>query len=268
MDQNTRALEHAAIAGDDLSARKLVEARRREGFDSALQGWVERLRGALTAHLRATATILYEDAAYRERELAIKLDVGPKYVRVWKGSSAYAFIEKATGNILKPGGWKAPEPKKIIRGNIYAENPLDGCGPYGVIYANGGGSGGFPIEVQGIAVADAAPIVQAPAPKSPDYVPAEIKPGTTVRQRDTFGPCIEIGLALEDQRDAFKYKDKDTGRVKLAKKVVQPKYAGAAPKNAHIEPCRSCQDHPDTRFKPGNCSIHGCSQPCETCQSM
>ena len=44
----------------------------------------------------------------------------------------YAFIEKETGNILKPASWAAPA--KHARGNIYGENMLDGCGPYGVKY--------------------------------------------------------------------------------------------------------------------------------------
>jgi len=46
--------------------------------------------------------------------------------------TVYAFIEKETGNILKPASWNAPA--KHARGNIYNENMLDGCGPYGVRY--------------------------------------------------------------------------------------------------------------------------------------
>ena len=44
----------------------------------------------------------------------------------------YAFIEKETGHILKPAGWNAPA--KHPRGNIYNENMLEGCNPYGVRY--------------------------------------------------------------------------------------------------------------------------------------
>jgi hypothetical protein len=47
-------------------------------------------------------------------------------------------VEIATGNILKPGGWKAPEPKKIPRGNIFGLDPLAGCGPHGVAYVGSG----------------------------------------------------------------------------------------------------------------------------------
>lgn len=263
MDEEVRALEAAAIKGDEISARRLVEARRRNGFDSALQGWVERLRGALSEHLRESAPILYEDAAYRERELAIRLEAGPKFVRVMKGSSAYAFIEKATGNILKPASWRSPEPKKIPRGSIYGANPLAGCGPYGVAYVNGHGN--FP---WGKAAQNAAPIVQAPAPPPEVHRETITAPDVTVRVKETFAPCTVLGQALEDTGTHFKYKDKDTGRVKLAKKSVQPKYSMAMPRDAHIVPCDRCQDHPDSRFKPGNCGIHGRPEPCESCQSM
>jgi len=50
------------------------------------------------------------------------------------GRSVFCFIDKATGDILKAAGWKAPEPKRIPRGNIYAVNPIEGCGPHGIKY--------------------------------------------------------------------------------------------------------------------------------------
>lgn len=50
--------------------------------------------------------------------------------------SVYAFIDKETGGILKPAGWKQPEPKKYERGNIFNENPLEGTNQYGVDYIN------------------------------------------------------------------------------------------------------------------------------------
>ena len=47
---------------------------------------------------------------------------GPKYTRYFKedgpnNRSAYCFVEKSTGNILKADGWKRPA--KGARGNIH-----------------------------------------------------------------------------------------------------------------------------------------------------
>lgn len=57
-----------------------------------------------------------------------------KVVRVDNGHSVYCFINKTTGGIVKAASWKAPEPKKRERGNIFNVNPLDGCDIYGVVY--------------------------------------------------------------------------------------------------------------------------------------
>lgn len=64
----------------------------------------------------------------------VELLRGSKYIRVVKKdphASAYAFIAP-NGDILKPAGWAAPA--KHARGSIYNENPLEGCGPYGMAY--------------------------------------------------------------------------------------------------------------------------------------
>lgn len=75
----------------------------------------------------------------------VKLEMGKKNCRVVKGekfgaqechTSAYCFIDLASGDILKPAGYKAPA-KNGARGNILGENPLNGCGPYGVNYLKG-----------------------------------------------------------------------------------------------------------------------------------
>lgn len=59
-------------------------------------------------------------------------DEGLRYVRIWSkdasdtsGSrgSAWAFIDKTNGDILKPDGWK--KPAKHARGNIYAPNAME-----------------------------------------------------------------------------------------------------------------------------------------------
>ena len=52
----------------------------------------------------------------------IESEVGPKYMRVWKvdgsSKSIHTFVDRATGNILKAGTWKAPA-KNGVRGNIF-----------------------------------------------------------------------------------------------------------------------------------------------------
>jgi hypothetical protein len=67
---------------------------------------------------------------------------GDRYVRIIHangGNSAYAFIEIATGNILKPASWKSPA--KHARGNIFADDHgLSCCGRFSVAYLSGGRS--------------------------------------------------------------------------------------------------------------------------------
>ena len=58
---------------------------------------------------------------------------GKRYVRVCHGGSAYCFVDKTNGDVLKPAGWKAPA--KHARGNIFDEaNGLATMGPYGPAY--------------------------------------------------------------------------------------------------------------------------------------
>lgn len=69
-------------------------------------------------------------------------DEGLRYVRIWsqdkgeaaRGSrgSAWAFIDKTNGNILKPDGWK--KPAKHSRGNIYAADAMANVTSYGPAY--------------------------------------------------------------------------------------------------------------------------------------
>lgn len=68
-------------------------------------------------------------------ETVIAAVPGRKYIKVTKKdtqTSVWCFIDVATGDILKPATWSAPA--KHARGNIYNENPLDGCNVYGPNY--------------------------------------------------------------------------------------------------------------------------------------
>jgi hypothetical protein len=74
-----------------------------------------------------------------------ELQEGPKYIRVvtrdtYEGKvrtdtgSAYAFIDRSNGNVLKAAGWRTPE-KKNPRSNITDEtNGMKGVTVYGTTY--------------------------------------------------------------------------------------------------------------------------------------
>jgi hypothetical protein len=71
----------------------------------------------------------------------VRIETGPKYFRVVKfdnpkseGGSAFCFVERRTGNILKAASWKAPA--KGVRGNISDPNFGWGkaVGLYGAAY--------------------------------------------------------------------------------------------------------------------------------------
>ncbi len=64
----------------------------------------------------------------------VKTEIGRKYVKVLSGTAVYCFIEKSTGDIWKPKDWRGPI-KNVRRGNIHNENPLEWCGPYGIMSA-------------------------------------------------------------------------------------------------------------------------------------
>lgn len=78
---------------------------------------------------------------------------GLRYVRVWSRDqreddagargSAYSFVDKTNGDVLKPDGWK--KPAKHARGNILDGSWVDYAGPYG---AGGYGFLGFTTEVK------------------------------------------------------------------------------------------------------------------------
>lgn len=65
----------------------------------------------------------------------LTVDVGNKYIRLWKGTSCWGFISRVDGDLkgspirkgdlLKPATWKAPA--KHARGNI-----VDGTAKWGV----------------------------------------------------------------------------------------------------------------------------------------
>ena len=67
----------------------------------------------------------------------LSMTEGKRYVRILRTnygqSSAHAFIDKDTGDVLKPAGAKTPA--KHRRGNVFDDqNGLGQMGPYGPAY--------------------------------------------------------------------------------------------------------------------------------------
>ena len=109
---------HLVGAGDG-PAPKAPKAL--EGTDADIAAWVEKVNGAFPLDRGATR----------------KVEFGRKFARVFVeregGSrSAYCFVDRANGDILKTAGWKGPA--KGARGNIFAADPLAGVGRYGAAY--------------------------------------------------------------------------------------------------------------------------------------
>ena len=65
----------------------------------------------------------------------VEISTGKRFARIIKkdsGTSAYGFIDLSNGDLLKAASWKAPA--MHARGNIFNQNILSGCGPYGMAY--------------------------------------------------------------------------------------------------------------------------------------
>lgn len=62
-----------------------------------------------------------------------RFDQGSKYMRVWRGTSCFCFVNIKNGDVLKPASWKSPA--KHARGNIYdSSNGLALMTAYGPPY--------------------------------------------------------------------------------------------------------------------------------------
>ncbi len=88
------------------------------------------------------AEVVRRDAVYMQEHFKtlpannFRFDMGTRYIRIWRGNSAHAFIDRTTGDVLKPATWKAPA--KHARGNIFDnQNGMGSMGPYGPAYIKG-----------------------------------------------------------------------------------------------------------------------------------
>lgn len=107
------------------------QADEKPSFEAALGAWLAAAQRMIDEYFAKT----YQHTKPPKLEAQAG---GVRYVRIVskdpgaKTGSAYAFVEIATGDVLKPDGWKRPA--KGARGNIYdPERP--GVGVHGALYA-------------------------------------------------------------------------------------------------------------------------------------
>lgn len=125
------------IKFDELYAKALAaEAAGTRDFDTALALFIE---WCDTMYLLYFETNFGEGLAKGSHgKPKIEAMEGQRYVRIVASSSptsrsAWGFVDKTTGNILKADGWKRPAPQK--RGSIF--EPKDWAkwvGPHGPAY--------------------------------------------------------------------------------------------------------------------------------------
>lgn len=82
------------------------------------------------------------DASHRGSEnVKLEKSEGPKYIRIVYAissegkvfsKSAWAFVDKVTGDIFKPAGWKAPA--KTARANVFRPDSWASVTEYGPAY--------------------------------------------------------------------------------------------------------------------------------------
>ena len=99
-------------------------------FDNALQNFLDLLKARDDADMDLNSPNLPD--TFRAK---FSKSNGRKYIRIVKANphkSAYCFVDRATGDILKAAGWKAPA--KHARGNIFNDDPLKGTSLYGAVY--------------------------------------------------------------------------------------------------------------------------------------
>lgn len=96
-----------------MNAEQIVEQLLTEDFDSSLNDFLAVLKASFEA---------------ANRPLTIGTDIGRKYVRVWTDThgqrSVYCFVDKPTGHVWKPDGWKAPA-LNFPRASIYDTGTWD-----------------------------------------------------------------------------------------------------------------------------------------------
>ncbi|WP_315729882.1 hypothetical protein [Bradyrhizobium sp. SZCCHNRI2010] len=98
---------------------------RRPTFREALDSFYEGCKRIAEEHRKANYSSI-PPYTWHIRELN-------KRWKITHGTGVHCFVDKATGDVLKPASWD--KPAKHARGNIFdAQNGLGRMGPYGPAY--------------------------------------------------------------------------------------------------------------------------------------
>jgi len=75
----------------------------------------------------------YIKVKYYTDKIETDYETGEKTTRVDTNGSIHCFVEKTTGDIYKPAGWRAPYTKgnNCVRGNIYDASSFEKTDMYG-----------------------------------------------------------------------------------------------------------------------------------------
>lgn len=103
-----------------------------EGFDEKLASWLAAMQKMVTEYQEKNFPTVAKTNPPK-----LEATPGTRYIRIVKkdvsSTSAFAFIDKTNGDVLKPDGWKTPA--KHPRGNLFdPDNGLKHMGPYGPAY--------------------------------------------------------------------------------------------------------------------------------------
>tara|TARA_R100001509_G_C4811443_1_gene196544 strand:+ start:265 stop:720 length:456 start_codon:yes stop_codon:yes gene_type:complete len=92
-----------------------------EKLEQDAQEYIERFNFIDSVTFKACGGRKYIKVKYFQTNIDTDYETGEKTLLKDKNGSIHCFVEKTTGDIFKPAGWKAPYLKgnNAVRGNIY-----------------------------------------------------------------------------------------------------------------------------------------------------
>ena len=113
-------------------------------FDEAMDVFCQKLEQDATSYIerfdhmesvtfRACGGRKYIKVKYFQTNINTDYETGDKTLLEDKNGSIHCFVERTTGDIYKPAGWKAPYTKgnNCVRGNIYDKSTFEKTDMYG-----------------------------------------------------------------------------------------------------------------------------------------